>query len=108
MHPAQPLAQAFLAAFGRAGADDGRRVLQMFAVAGASIGGDEFVVDARGGVLDAVEQRFLEVDRRQRGAQHLVVVNATVARLEKRAAFGAEHLQPQPSVGGRRRLEVGL
>ena len=44
----------------------------------------------------------------QRGAQHLVVVDAAVARLQDRAALGREHLQPQPPVGRGRRLELAL
>ena len=108
VHPAGAVAQALLAPVGRVRRDDPRRVAQVLAVAGAFARCGQFVVDPPGGVGDAVQHGLLQVDGAQRGAQHLVVVHAAVARREDRAALGRQHLHAQPTIGRGRRLELVL
>ena len=109
VHPAGAVAQALLAALGRARARDPRRLAQVRRSRRPALSGVTSSSSiARRGVLDPVEHRLLEVDRGQRRAQHLVVVapRSRASRIEPRSAD--EHLQPQPAVGRRRRLELVL
>ncbi len=81
--PGCAVAQALLAGTRRPGGRDARGVSQVFAHLGGLRWRDELGIQPGLGVIDAVEHRLLEVDRRERATQHLVVDQAGIARLQQ-------------------------